>query len=260
VTLVIVDVDDTLFDWLGMWSVSFGALLASLEHVSSLSGEQRVAAFRKLHIAARTTERGLTVGDADRLGVPAEIIPALGEEFEASMRRHTRPFSGVVETLAALRQRNVKVVAHTDTPAHLASDRLVQLGLDGVIDTLFATESARVTAFRRTRQTPRHSEVVVLPHLKPDPRGIALILERFGVSSENCVYVGDSKIKDIPMARAAGVRDVFAAYGCKRSSTAYDLLRSVSHWSDEDIARERGLLASEASHELARFDLLLDLI
>jgi FMN phosphatase YigB (HAD superfamily) len=222
--------------------------------------EDHIATFRNLHIAARTTERGLAMADADLLCVDPDVVRTLAEEFEANIKQHTQPFSGVVETLATLRERNVTIVAHTDTPAHLAADRLVQLGLDGVIDTLFATESNRVNAFRRTTQTPRHSEVVVVPHLKPDLRNITFILERYRMAPEGCVYVGDSKIKDIPMARGAGVRDVFAAYGCRRSSTAYDLLRSVSHWTDEDIARERALLASEATYTLASFDALLSLI
>jgi phosphoglycolate phosphatase len=197
------------------------------------------------------------------LGVEPSAILRLAAEFEDSIMRHTRPFDGVLETLAALRSRGVMVVAHTDTSERLAADRLVLLGLDGLVETLFTTDASQVTAFRSVHRWPERTEVVVLPYLKPDPRGVAAILERCGASRDECVYVGDSKAKDITLARNAGVRDVFAAYGCLRDTPTYDLLRSVSHWTDEDIVRENALRASastEATHTLSSFRELLELL
>jgi phosphoglycolate phosphatase len=43
--------------------------------------------------------------------------------------------------------------------------------------------------------------------------------------------VGDSLLKDVAMAQAAGVADVFARYGDVRGRPGYDLLRRVTHWS-----------------------------
>ncbi len=60
-------------------------------------------------------------------------------------------------------------------------------------------------------------------------------------------------MKDIPMARALGVCDVHADYGCKRTTEHYELLRAVSHWTDEDIAFEKSLERSEASAKISDF-------
>lgn len=46
------------------------------------------------------------------------------------------------------------------------------------------------------------------------------------------------------MAQAAGVTDVHARYGEAQNEPGYDLLRRVTHWSDEDVERERELAAN----------------
>ena len=257
--LLIIDIDDTLFDWLRMWSESFGEFAARLTAKSALSRDELVATLRRLHITARTSERGFARADAEVLGVMPDLIESLAHRFEEDTRSRTRLFPAVLETLRELRERGILVVAHTDTPATIAADRFVELGLDGVVDALFATSGTEVTVHRRTMRRPERARVTELIHPKPDPRALHEILAACGASAAESVYVGDSKMKDIPMARAVGVKDVFAAYGCRRDSSSYDLLRSVSHWTDDDIARERALLAAEPTHSLERFSDILGL-
>ncbi len=45
------------------------------------------------------------------------------------------------------------------------------------------------------------------------------------------------------MAQECGVMDVHAAYGCRRTSDEYELLRDVTHWTKADVERERQLQA-----------------
>ena len=47
---------------------------------------------------------------------------------------------------------------------------------------------------------------------KPDPAGIYRILEKLGVSVEDCVYVGDSEV-DLETGKRAGVRTVSVGWG-----------------------------------------------
>jgi len=51
--------------------------------------------------------------------------------------------------------------------------------------------------------------------------------------------VGDSLFKDVAMARDAGIFDVHAKFGESQRLPEYDLLRKVSHWTDQDVERER---------------------
>ena len=257
--LLILDIDDTFFDWLTMWGESFEALLASLAVRSAVARADRLATFRQLHMAARTAERGITATDASALGITVDTAIELAFEHEVNLKARMTPFPCACETLQGLVARGVRIVAHTDTPMGIAADRFVHLGLDGLVEALFAPTSDGVTFFRSTPRVPTRAQARVVPYSKPDPRCVEFILGCCGVAATDATYLGDSKMKDIPMARSSGVRDVFAAYGCRRSSEAYDLLRAVSHWTDEDIARERALLASEATHSVPSFEAVLEL-
>jgi phosphoglycolate phosphatase len=53
------------------------------------------------------------------------------------------------------------------------------------------------------------------------------------------VYIGDSLMKDVAMARSVGAIDVWAKYGVAQNRKEYDLLRRVTHWTDADVEREK---------------------
>ena len=79
--------------------------------------------------------------------------------------------------------------------------------------------------------------------MKPNPALLLHIINEIGAAPEECLYIGDSKMKDIAMAQDAGVTDVFAEYGVShfndKKDIRYDLLRDVTHWTDEDVEREK---------------------
>ena len=77
--------------------------------------------------------------------------------------------------------------------------------------------------------------------LKPNVEVLHSILDGQGCEPEESVYLGDSLMKDIVMAQAAGVLDAHAEYGLVQHRDEYDLLRRVTHWTDEDVAREKAL-------------------
>ena len=51
-------------------------------------------------------------------------------------------------------------------------------------------------------------------------------------------YIGDSLAKDVKMARAAGCFAIWAKYGVSRDEDMYAKLVKISHWSEDDIARD----------------------
>ena len=75
--------------------------------------------------------------------------------------------------------------------------------------------------------------------LKPDPTVLREICQNEGVREFDAAYVGDSIAKDILMAKRAGVFGIWAKYGSILDSDAYEKLVRVSHWTDEDVYKER---------------------
>ena len=61
------------------------------------------------------------------------------------------------------------------------------------------------------------------------------------VSPQETAYVGDSIAHDIMMANDAGIFSIFAKYGTKRDNDEWDKLVRVSHWTPEDVQREKEL-------------------
>ncbi|WP_156898637.1 HAD hydrolase-like protein [Bradyrhizobium erythrophlei] len=51
-------------------------------------------------------------------------------------------------------------------------------------------------------------------------------------------YIGDSLAKDVKMARAAGCFAIWAKYGVSKDEDMYAKLVKISHWSEDDIARD----------------------
>jgi phosphoglycolate phosphatase len=252
--------DNTLFDWLGMWQAAFGAML---EHLMADSGVPRAtleAEFFAIHQRHGTTEYAFAIQELPSLRArhapDAEDLPgryaAAIDAYRVMRRRTLALYPGVRETLRAVRAAGALVIAYTESRAYYADYRVRTLELDGALDYLYSLPDHAlpegVTASQIRRYPPEHYRLrsTVARHTregtwKPDASVLRDILSDVGAEPAAAVYVGDSLIKDVTMAQAAGVLDVFARYGDVRSRPGYDLLRRVTHWSPAMLARSEGI-------------------
>lgn len=108
----------------------------------------------------------------------------------------------------------------------------------------------------------RHTEHRYTPlgELKPNPDLLLQIISDFGVDTSEAVYVGDSRHKDIAMAQDAGVDYAWARYGEWQDSNAYELLRAVTHWTDEDVEREKKVRARDVDAQIILPNSLAELL
>lgn len=259
-TVLVTDMDNTLFDWLGMWQAAFGAML---EHLMADSGVPRAtleAEFFAIHQRHGTTEYAFAIQELPSLRArhapDAEDLPgryaAAIDAYRVMRRRTLALYPGVRETLRAVRAAGALVIAYTESRAYYADYRVRTLDLDGALDYLYSLPDHAlpegVTASQIRRYPPEHYRLrsTVARHTregtwKPDASVLRDILSDVGAEPAAAVYVGDSLIKDVTMAQAAGVLDVFARYGDVRSRPGYDLLRRVTHWSPAMLARSEGI-------------------
>jgi phosphoglycolate phosphatase len=114
------------------------------------------------------------------------------QDYVSHIAAASRPFPGVVETLAALKSQGVRMGVLTNKP-HDPSLKLIRaLRLDGYFGAVFG-QGAR-------------------PYLKPDPRLFDAILEELGGPGAGVAMIGDS-ITDVETARLAGVPVILVSYG-----------------------------------------------
>jgi phosphoglycolate phosphatase-like HAD superfamily hydrolase len=250
IATVVTDLDNTLFDWMEMWTVSFTALLEALQARSGISRDVLIAEIRTIHQRYHTSEYAFLVKELPSLQLKhpgidltveyADVITAYMDARSKTLQL----YPGVAETLKGLKAAGVKIIGYTESQASYSSFRIRTLKLDGVLDVLFspadherpATEGKAVDdyALKLTGHEPTPPG-----EYKPNPHVLLEILKKSGAEKHSTIYVGDSDMKDIAMAQSAGVIDVYAKYGVPLKKPGYGLLREVSHWSEEDVVREK---------------------
>jgi len=131
-------------------------------------------------------------------------------------------------------------------------ERLVQLKLDGIVDFVYSSPNLpNLVEFDKLNRNDSYRLKSTVHRLiptgthKPDPYVLLDIINDDGVnaSKEQTIYIGDSLMKDVKMAQDAGVTDVYAKYGLKVNSKAYEVLRRVTHWTKEEVERERKIIS-----------------
>lgn len=249
---LITDVDNTLYDWFDIWHSCFTAMLEKTLEISGVDRDvllkdiQRV--FRKHH----TSEYSFVLEECETLSslygddLRRTLDPAI-EAFRLARSNALKLYPGVAETLKVLKQNDVKIIAFTESLQYYTVARLKLLGLDEFIDVLYSppdNESKFIESRSKRIETALITRTIPAGELKPNPHVLKAILDENDLEPCDCIYVGDSEMKDIQMANDVGVFSVLASYGALHFESRpedYNLLRAVSHWSDEDILREKRL-------------------
>ena len=283
IKLLICDLDNTLYDWVGYFVPAFDAMLDELVEATGLSREELLDSFRRVHQRHGTSEYALAVAELDVL---AEVDAKLDLEqrlekhsaalaaFRERRRRGLRLYPDVAQTLRTLRGAGKSIVAHTDAMGLYARTRLRQLGIEDLFDGVWALsdhalpddlhhdEFRRLLEFEPGPSGRRIGRYVSASELKPNPGVVREILDAFDAAPHEAVYVGDSLTKDVLVAQRAGVVDVYAAYGRAHERAQYQRLVDITHWTEADVRRERELRQHdvEPTYVVEHFSDVLDIV
>ena len=263
ISVVITDIDNTLYDWVQMWYSAFTAMLKELVAESGLPQDTLEAEIQTIFQKHGTSEYAFVIEELPSLKAKhpnVDLVAIYGNAIKAynfARTRNLRLYPQVLQTLQTLKDTGCLIVGFTESMAFYTMRRLKVLGLDGVIDYLYSPPDHSIPAEINIEQSRWYPEVDyrfdktvhrLLPEnqKKPAPKILLEIIEDEGIntSADRAVYVGDSLMKDIAMAQDAHVTDVYAKYGIAQNTDAYELLRRVTHWTKEDVDREKQIHAS----------------
>lgn len=255
VSVVVTDLDDTLWDWVSIWYHPFKAMLDKVEEISRIPREELLRDFKQVHTRHGTAEYAFALEELPSLirKHPNENITSIYSEaidaYRSARRQVLKLYPDVHETLESIKDHGTLLVGYTESLAFYTRHRLLKLGLDRTLDFLYSPAdhdlpkglvpeairrySPESYKLRRTihRHTPAGKE-------KPSPEVLLQILADIGARPDEAIYIGDKLVKDVAMAQGAGVMDVHAAYGEAHNREEYELLRSVTHWSAQAVERE----------------------
>lgn len=254
---LICDLDNTLYDWVGFFVPSFYAMVERLTDILQCDREALLDDLQRIHRHYHDAEHAFAVLDTDivrqrykgwtKPAVAAELDPAF-HAFNRSRLDTLHAYPGVHDTLSALRQEGIILVAHSEAKYHAIVDRLLRLELLQYFTRVYcrerSTSSHPAPNEVRVRGEPSQTaKIVELKHhqRKPSPEVLLEICAREGADPGMSAFVGDSMSKDIVMAKDAGVYAIWAEYGATVSAPFYEQLVRVSHWTQDEVKEEARL-------------------
>lgn len=251
--LLITDVDNTLFDWQRLWFECFSAMSRKALEISGLDPETYYAECSKLHQQYGTSEYAFVLTELPSLkklygdNVLAVMQPAI-DDFREARRQNLALYPGVGGALTTLKDRGATIAAFTESKAFYTNYRFRKLGLDEKIDFLYSPKDhalpddpISIRKYAPETYDLKHTQHRFTPEgeYKPNPHILLSIISELGFDVGDAVYVGDNLLKDVYMAQQANVIDVHAAYGAaQHRAEEYELLKKVTHWTLEMVARE----------------------
>jgi FMN phosphatase YigB (HAD superfamily) len=262
-TALITDLDNTLFDWVELWFNTFSPMLKQIAEISGISVDKLIPEIAKIHQKHGTSEYSFLIDEIPSLqpilnGRPArDVFEAAIKVYRERRRIYLKLYPTVAETLLKIKGSGARIIGYTESMAFYSNYRVRRLGLDGVLDFVFCPEDHKLPLslspeeirkypaqhyelkHTQTRFTPKGSK-------KPDVAVLSTMLDDLELDKNSSVYVGDSLMKDVAMARDCGVDDVWAKYGQAHKREEYKLLQDVTHWTAEDVQREQ--LINEREH------------
>ncbi len=262
VSVIITDLDNTLFDWFEVWYQCFAPMLDALAKTSGINKDVLIPEIKAIHEAHRTSEYAFLIEELPSLQKqhPGQDLTKIYDDaihqFRKARLKYLKLYPGVMDTLRALKDEGTLIVAYTESMGFYTNDRIRRLELDGVIDIVYSPEdhdlppgmSAEqirkypaehyMLKYSKSRHTPKGE-------IKPNREILLDIIKDVGVHPIQVIYIGDSLVKDVRMAQLAGVTSVYARYGKSHTKEEYNLLRDVTHWTSEDVATEKKLTETD---------------
>lgn len=254
VNLVITDLDDTIWDWVKMWYNSFSPYLENLGKISNIKLEDLKKDFKELHRKYGTTECSYAYHELNNLNknekkkiTKKNIIgeKSIIHQYYSDKKRNLELYEGVLETLLQLKEKGVLLVGFTESKSFYTKYRIKHLLLDGIFDAIYTPEDHDLPQhvkkyYDEDYWEPKETRIEYLPEetKKPNAKILRKIISDFDTEKKKTIYIGDKLGKDIFMAQNAHVTSVWARYGHRIDSQAYQLLKDVTHWADADVQRE----------------------
>jgi phosphoglycolate phosphatase len=261
--LLICDLDNTLYDWVAYFVPSIYAMVDKVIEITECDRENLLDDLRSVHRRHHDAENPFSLLETRlvqrifpglKRNEIARVLDPAFHAFNSTRKRTLKLYPGVKEALNLITHSGIRVVAHTESKLFVVADRLVRLEIVDFFSKVYCREATRLPDLPpgyngdRLRKFPFSRAIELSLHQrKPDPLVLKEICSRENVDVSEVLYVGDSMARDIMMAKEASVSSAWARYGAFHDPKLYDMLVRVSHWTKDEVMREKMLAKKAAS-------------
>jgi phosphoglycolate phosphatase len=295
--LLVLDIDNTVFDWVTYYVAAFVPLLKTLEGVIRVPYRVLASESKEVFTRHGSIEYPFLVQELpsvikfygpDIERMLREAVDPCRKTFNGAADKYLVPYDGVVDALTRMRKDNpgMSIAALTDAPRYIAMWKMNKLGVLDLFDAIYGLGDPKIPIseeFGRIKVDPeilhKHlkqndfgfkGDIRVLPdeYEKPGIRGLKTILMDFELDEDaahkkQVVWCGDNLNKDVGLGKKLGIRTVWAKYGAMVSP---QLKEKLAEFSPEHSIHKNAHLTDDKSHALVpdvtlnSFSELLDII
>ena len=218
---VIFDIDNTLYSYDDAHAVAWQALCAYAREQLAMEPEQ----FRRCHTQAQQTVKERLGAECAALhnrqlryqvlleenGKPLHHAIAMNDLYWNTLIAAAKPSPGIMECLAALKERGLILGIGTDMTIDYQLKKLASLRMLPYFDFIVSSEEVNVE--------------------KPHEKLFACCAKKANVPAENCLFIGDSLKKDVLGARNAGMQ---ALWYCPEAAARVEHpdIPAISHYDE----------------------------
>lgn len=251
---LILDLDNTLYNWVDSFAPSFRAMLHVLARVTELNEETIIESFRKIYKKYNTVEYSFAIQELDiwntldwsKERILHDAVKPARVAFGITRRKHSALYPNVRETLYWAKAQDLLLIAYSVAPIYLAEGRLRAFKIDHLFSYLYSWYGYSVNYGdnlpknvepRKTKSRIPNIISLDISTIKPNPNGLIRIINECGLDVKNSYLVGDSLDKDIALAQEVGVNDIWARYGKTVLSDSISTLSRITPWNNDDVKR-----------------------
>jgi FMN phosphatase YigB (HAD superfamily) len=259
VSVVILDMDNTLYDWVGYFVPAIHAMLAEAARLLEVDEGQLRSDLQAVHVAYGNTEQPFALLETQTVATRMRTLsrrerydflkPAF-DAFNEVRKERLQLYPSVRQTLLTIKSTGCRLFGHTEATEVNIASRIRSLGLEDLLEAVYAMHFKGMPhPLDGDREEPNgRVPVRAMPSTarKPDPGSIRAILAETGVAPAHCLYVGDNLDKDVGMAKRAGILAAWARYGTSHDPQLWRDLVEISHWAPAAVAAVESSTSAQA--------------
>jgi len=253
--LLVLDIDNTIFDWVQYYIPAFEQQLRFVSNLTNIPYETLCSESKEVFEEHHSIEYPFVVQQLPSIlsyynndinKMLNECVEPARQQFKAYAK--LKPYKGVATTLQALKEKDIKIVALTDAPRYISMWRLQHLELLHYFDAIYGLQDPKLPILNNQ---PVVTNDILIKHLnrksfgflgkirilpdeyeKPSVKGMKMILIDYEMDEKkdrkHVIYVGDNLKKDIKLADALDITSVWFKPGTNVDASLYTTMQEFA--------------------------------